>query len=160
MARTLTTTFKRSTSRVDNYEYPVFLVEINHDTFFDTIRLCDYIEDIESNGNTFTAIGMKVMLPSDTDNSSSLGATLTIDNVGRTLVNALEDSNGLPGAKVTLSQIILSEPDDIVMPITFNLVNITMDMTSVTGTLTKDDIANSKSVNLLYTPSSTPGLFK
>ncbi len=159
MPKTLTTRFKQSTSRVDNFDFPIFIVEINHSVFEDTVRFCGNNKDITSNGNIYTAIGMKVQVPSDSDDSADLGATITIDNVGHTLVAALELTGGLAGAKITLGQILLSDLDSVVMQATFNLVNITMNVTNVTGTLTRPDIANAKSVFMTYTQETSPGLF-
>jgi len=159
MPRELTSSFKQSTSRVDNFDFPVFIVEINHSSFITPVRLCDNNENITSNGNVYFAIGMNVQVPSDSDSSSDLGATITIDNVGRELVASLESTGGLIGAKITLGQILLSDPDSIMLSATFNLVNITMSLTSVTGTLTRPDISNTKSVQILYTSQTSPGLF-
>jgi len=159
MPKTLTTRFKQGTSRVDNFDFPIFIVEINHSSFGTPVRFCDNNENITSNSNVYTAIGMKVQVPSDSENSADLGATITIDNVGRTLVAALESTGGLAGATITLGQVLLSDLDSVMMSATFNLVNITMTLTSVTGTLTRPDISNSKSVYMIYTQETSPGLF-
>lgn len=159
MPKELTSLFKQSTSRVDNFDYPVFIVEINHSSFVTPVRFCDNNEDITSNDNVYTAIGMNVQVPSDSDSSSDLGATISIDNVGRVLVAALESTGGLVGAKITLGQILLSDINSIMLSATFNLVNITMSLTSVTGTLTRQDISNTKSVQMIYTQETSPGLF-
>ncbi len=159
MPRELTSSFKQSTSRVDNFDYPIFIVEINHSSFATPVRFCDNNEDITSNGNVYTAIGMKVEVPSDSDSTTEISATISIDNVGRTLVAALESTGGLVGAKITLGQILLSDLNSIMLSAKFNLVNITMSLTSVTGTLTRPDISNTKSVQIIYTQETSPGLF-
>jgi len=159
MPKTLTTSFKQSTSRVDNFDFPIFIVEINHSTFATPVRFCGNNKNILSNGNEYIAIGMKVQVPSDSDSSADLAATITIDNIGKTLVGPLESTGGLAGATITLGQILLSNLDSVVMQATFNLVNITMTVANVTGTLTRPDIANSKSVFMMYTQETSPGLF-
>ena len=159
MPRTLSDEFHRRAHSVENVDYAVNLLEIDHSELAEPIRLCDDNSDIVSNGSTYTAIAIDIQLPNDSDNSSNVNAKLSIDNIGKELVAWLETTGGGRGATAALSVILRSDPDNIEITYPLDVANINITQTKVTADLIFTDLINQSAVGMFYRPENTPGLY-
>lgn len=152
------TTARREVSKVNADNLPVSLLEIDHPDLTTPVRVINDRQDITFETNTYTAIGFSITLPSDLQKGLPT-ATLAIDNIGKELVQWLEDSNGGAGTTVRIIQVLRSDPSVAEFDITMELTNITVDPVLVTGQLGFDDLLNIPAVTLSYTPDVAPGVF-
>lgn len=112
-------------------------------------------------GTKYEAYPFEVILPNDTKSEiSSVG--LTIDNVDRLLVNMLRGENEPP--QLSLKIILASTADDVHPEIQVDdltLVGVDWNASSITGTLTVDDVLNQRfpSNGESYSPIQFEGLF-
>jgi hypothetical protein len=86
-------------------------------------------------------------------------ATLSIDNISRTLTRFFEQLQGGPDTQVRFMQILRSDPDVIEYDITLDLVNVSVSPYRITGTLSYDNLVNKQSVTSVYNKLTSPGLF-
>lgn len=136
----------------------LLLLEISHPDLVDPVRVVNNLEDVVSNGDTFTACAFNLVPPSDLAQGQPR-ATLTVDNVGKVLTSWIENSSGGEGATVRIMWILYSDPDTIEFEVTMYLYDVAMDMFRVTGTLAFEDWLNRPGVTLTYRPDTAPGIF-
>lgn len=121
------------------------------------IRLVSNSSDIVSNGETFTAIPMKLTLPTD-DGETARSFKIVIDNIMLDLIVLLRTVVGGVTAKVDM--ILASTPDVIQMSYeNLALSAITYDKTSITATFSLDNFLQIAMTSEQYTPSNFPGIF-
>lgn len=90
-------------------------------------------QPITSNGVTYQPFAFAIDLPSDREGRVT-GATLVIDNVDRTIVQAVRSINQAPTVSVVV--VLASDPDVIeVGPFEFALRNVSYDAETVRGDL-------------------------
>ena len=139
-------------------EQPVLLLEITHVDLATPVRVVNYSETITHNGNQFIALAYEITPPGDF--SAGLPrAQISIDNVGKDLVDWIENSNGGRGASARLIQVMPSDPNTIEWELTMNLENISMNAQRISAELAFDDVLNLPGVALTYRPDVAPGLF-
>ena len=113
--------------------------------------------DITSNGNLYVGFAFDFKLPDDADQPQQ--AVLTIDNVDRTIVDALRACGGDPPT-CALSVIIASAPDVIQFgPITLIFGDAKYDALQVQVTLIDDPLLGEPFPGDSFVPASFPGLF-
>ncbi len=159
MPRIFSDEFNRRANSVENVDFPVTIVEINHPELAVPIRLVDDNQDITSNGDLYIAIAMEITWPDDTDNSSNISSQLIIDNIGKELVSWLETAAGGEGATVTISAILRSDPDNIEYTHFLDTANIAITQFKVNISLIFPDTNNKSTVAIVYRPENTPPLF-
>ena len=86
------------------------LLEIDHPSLAAPIRVAGCTENVTSNGNLYIGYQFEVALPTD-KRGEPPRAEVTIDNVDRQIVEALDALEGPP--TVTIRVVRLSEPDVI-----------------------------------------------
>lgn len=157
MPRTYSSHFLESIGNTSG-EAPVYLLEIEHADLATPIRVVNDTQDLVSNGDTYIAFAFRVTLPDDLEGQLPR-ARLSIDNVGRELVQWLDSSGGGQGATVRIMQVMRDDPDTIEFEITLDLVNVSQNVIEVSGELGFEDTLNLSGVPIRYSPDVAPGLF-
>lgn len=155
---TYSTTAQKKINATGADELPVLLLEIDHPTFTQPVRVVNDGLDLTSNGELYVAMRVEASLP-DQQPGQMPRARLALDNVGRELVEPLEASNGGEGATVRMMQVLRSTPNVIEWEATLDLSNVEMSSMTVTGDLSYEDILNKPGVPMRYDPVTAPGLF-
>lgn len=158
MARNFTDNLKANLIRTSVNESPIVLLEITNPLITNPIRIVRDHKDVVSNGNTYTACMFDVSLPEEKDKEMP-SASISIDNVSRTLTRFFEQLQGGPDTSVRFIQILRSDPDTIEYDITLDLVNVIVTPYRVSGKLSYDNLANKQSVTRVYNKYTSPGLF-
>ena len=136
-------------------EVPLVLLTVDHDELDAPIRVCDNIEAITSNGNTFLALPFDVELPDDGERPGE--ARVRIDNVSRDIALVLRRISTPP--LVTIQVVLASQPDTIEYEITnLTLRDATYDLNYVSGFLRFEDLTT-EAVAEIITPQRFPALF-
>lgn len=143
---------------VSNDEMPLLLLEIDHADLVTPVRVVNDNQDVTFESNTYVALAFRATMPDDIAQKLPR-ASLSVDNVGKDLVQWLEDSAGGQGATCRMIQIMRSDPATVEWEITMDLSNVSMTMLAVNGVLSFDDLLNKPGVTLVYRPSVAPGLF-
>lgn len=139
-------------------EAPLLCLEITHGALSAPIRVVSDNQDLLSNGNTYTALAFRAMLPDDLEGQLPR-AQLVVDNVGRELVQWLEASNGGEGARVKMMQIRRADPDVVEWEIDLDLTNVKMTAREVSGQLGFEDLLSRPAVAKMYNSTTAPGLY-
>ena len=119
------------------------------------IDLVDNIEDVVFGSKTYIATALSVTLPTQQGIPTS---TLTLDGVGSTLGQIIDDNNGLDDAVVTLKQVMMSDTNVEQFSITLNLTNIVVTHNSILGKLGFDEIFNTPAFDKYYDSTTAPAL--
>ena len=158
MAKSHSAAYQRTINATSAEESPLILLEIDHSTFEQPIRVVNDNQDLISNGNTFVAMAFRCTLPDDREGQMP-SARISLDNVGAELVAPLENSNGGEGATVRIMEVLRSNPDVIEWEGTLDLKNVELSNMEVSGELGYEEILNRPAVLLTYRPDIAPGLF-
>lgn len=114
-------------------------------------------EDIVSNGNTYLASGFQYKPPSEGDSGVSAG-TLRIDNVDRSITDAIHQMTASPD--ITIVEILASDPDTAQSTLpAFKFFNIGWNKDTVEGSIGILDDQDEPSVSLNFTPKHAPALY-
>jgi len=151
------TRFNRVANAVSS-EAPLILLEINHPTLAEPVRIVNDVQDVISQGNNYIACPFRVALPDDQDQQYPQ-ARLQIDNVGRELTYWLEQSRGGDGATCRLVQVLRDYPDDWEADYLLNLTGLSVDQLTVSGTLSFTNPMDLPAVGMQYRPETVPELF-
>lgn len=135
-----------------------YLLEINHSALSEPIRLCVDTAPFIHLGKQYMPIAAHVSLPRD-EAGQVASATITLDNVNKTLARIVEDTHGLRGSTCNLMVVYRQTPDAIEYESNFDLTNIAMNKTSFTATLSYDKIMDRLSAPLTYRPPVFKALF-
>jgi len=149
---------RKEISKVNADNLPVSLLELNHPDLVTPIRVINDKADIVFETNTYTALGFNITLPTDLQKGLPR-ASLSIDNVGRELIQWLESSNGGAGTTVRVIQVLRSDPSTAEIDILMTLSNIKVTAAFISGELGFDDLLNVPAVTLIYSPEFAGGLF-
>jgi len=156
MARALTTPTLTQLFLQESSDPFLMLVTIQHPSY-PTIRLVNNNADISSRGNIYTALAMKIVLPTD-DGESIPKMQIALDNVPIELIDEFRSTT--TPANVTIEAILASIPDVVEISITdLALTAIQYDQRKISGTLTLNDFFNQRIPGELYSPQYYPGMF-
>lgn len=132
------------------------LVTISHSSFSD-IRLVNNTQNITSNGLLYTSFPIKIGLPVD-DGETARELTLTLDNVGLDLVDAIRTVTDPMDVKIEM--VLASIPDEVQISFTeLKIQTISYNKTGITARLFMDGFLNTEISGEKYVPSLYPGLF-
>lgn len=124
---------------------------------WETIRLVNNLEKITSRGQEFQPLAFQITLPGD-DGESVPTVGITLDNVDLGLMREFRMITDSPSIKLEL--IFASFPDVVEMEVNdLKLDNVTYDSGQIKGTLTFDNLLNTKIPSDTYTPKDFPGMF-
>jgi len=158
MARTYSLTARRQLHTTASDDPPLVLLEITHVDLPDPVRVVGDSQDLMSNGDLFVGLGFRVRLPDDTQGQQPR-AELSVDNVGRELMQWIEQSAGGRNAKVRFMQVLRSNPDNIEWEISMYLNNIKASVAEVSGELGFPRLLDVPAVQLRADPQTMPGIF-
>ena len=158
MARNYSTAFRGTVNSTSAREAPLLLLEITHPGLASPLRVVNDTQDLVSNANTYTALPFHARLPDDLEQGLPR-AELSIDNIGKELVQWLEASGGGQGASCRMMQVMRSAPNVIEFEITLDLTNLHMDSVQVSGTLGFENLLDRPACAWVYKPEIAPGLF-
>lgn len=149
--------FRERTSATSG-EAPVYLLEISHAQLAVPVRVVNDTQDLVSNGDTYIALAFRVNLPDDVERALPR-ARLSVDNVGRELVQWLDASAGGKGSKVRIMQVMRDTPDVVEADYTLDLLNVKQNAVEVSGELGYEDTLNAPAILASYRPDNAPGIF-
>lgn len=132
------------------------LVTLSHSSFAD-IRLVNNVDDVVSNGLTYTAFPFKLNLPKD-DGESNREMTIEFSNTGLDLITSIRSVTDPINVKIEM--VLASLPNSV--QLAFNELktsNISYDRNRVQAKLYMDSFLNSELTSEKYTPTLYPGLF-
>lgn len=158
MARGYSAAYKSTLAQVSAPEVGLILLVLVHSSLSEPVRIVNDVEDLISNGDTFIGLPFRCILPDDFDGQLPK-AQLTIDNVGKELMEWIETTSGGNGSIVTFSQVMRSRPDQIEWSITMNLYNVHVTMQDITAELGFENLFAKPAVKLKYRPDNSPGIF-
>ena len=144
MPREFSETFTAALMAQQSGLVALWLLTLEHDRLGAPIRLVNNTEDVQSRGNTYTALGFE-FIPADDREGPTRRARLELDNAGLALVPAIRTLQGSIG--VTAELAILTDADTT--PPSFDTVEIAFlpmrlrdvswDETRMWGTLADED---------------------
>lgn len=149
---------KINVNKLSANETPIVLLEITHPMISETIRLVHDNCDVVSNGETYVAMGFQIKRQSDVQGELPK-VTLTVQNVGRSLVKWVDISGGGKGAEIVAKIIRRSEPDVIeeAIPMQIERVNVTTML--ITFHLVVYNNLVRRGIKLIFNKELAPGLF-
>lgn len=132
------------------------LVTLSHGSF--VARLVNNSVDVTSNGQTFTALPMKIRLPVD-DGETARDFVLELDNVSLELLASMRSITGDIAVKIEL--ILASMPDVIQMSHEDLVIRaVTYNKQRISARVVLDSFLSVEVTSERYTPSSYPGMFQ
>lgn len=132
------------------------LITISHASF-DDIRLVNNTENITSNGLLYTSFPVKIGLPID-DGESARELTLSFDNVGLELIDAIRSVTDFMDVKIEM--VLASIPDEVQMSFEeLKIQTLSYNKSNITARLFMDGFLNTEISGEKYTPTLYPGLF-
>lgn len=158
MSRAYSSEYKSTLAQVSVQESPLILLEINHPDLPSPVRIVNDTVNLTSNGNLFIALPFRCSLPDDFENKTPK-ATISIDNVGKELVQVIESSDGLVGCTIRFMQVMPSRPNQIEWEITMNMFNTQINMREVTAELGFENLFAKPAISFQYRPENSIGLF-
>jgi hypothetical protein len=157
MARTLSTLARQAVFAQETKEVFLLLLTLDQATLPDPIRVANNTRDIVSGGETFVGYPFAITLPDEREDSIPQ-MTLRIDNVNRSIVQALRSITSSP--TIQLDVVLADSPDTLEASfVGFTLRRASYDAVIVEGALTLEDVLNQGFPKLAFTPSITPALF-
>lgn len=150
-------TFKGKAFARETDEAFILLLTLSHADLAEPIRVCSDSADVVSGGDTFTAFPFELLPPNDSDDSPPQ-ASLKIDNVDRSIVQAIRTITSPP---TLLMEIVLaSDPDTIEVTWNdFTLVDVEYDALVVAGNLVQEDFTVEPYPALTMNPADFPAIF-
>ena len=140
---------------------PIYALEITHPDVPDPVRMVADTIEHTIEGNVYPILGFRTTPPQDKENEIR-HATLEIDNVGRELVQWVEDSQGGRGAMMRVMRVITvpgSAASEITWEVTMSVGVAELTNETVRVTLSDEPIYDRPCVNLRHDPATSPGLF-
>ena len=158
MARSLAPTSLRALLAQETGEVMVMLATLAHPNWLNPVYVCSDILPVISNGRYFIGWRFDIQFPSD--NTGELPrAQAVIDNVDPIIGQQIQAIAGLSPIQVTIEIIRHATPDVIEVAYeNLKLRGVKVDDTSITGTLTYEDILN-EPLTATISPSTVPGVF-
>lgn len=144
-------------------EHPFVLLKIEH-SIATPLRLINDTQDFVFQGERYIAAGFRCVWVDDVEGQLPK-ASLQIDNTTNLFSRLFEQTAGMRGMKVTMTEALRSNPDLIERRIQLDVDTVSMTAEAVQLGLGFEDILNKSAINLTYRPPTTagargfPGLF-
>jgi hypothetical protein len=133
------------------------LFTFTHPSFSSDIRLVNNAEDIVSNGLTYIAYPISVVLPQD-DSETAREVSIQMDNIDLSIITELRQVTTPIEAR--LEMVLASDPDTIQLSLgELKLKNINYNVKNITATLMMDDFLGVGLSSEKYNPDNFPGIF-
>lgn len=157
MSRTLTSATLSAIYAQETDQVFIILLEIDHVSLVEPIRVAGNTENITSNGDLFIAYPFEISLPND-DVEDSAKIRLRIDNVDRSIIQSLRSIASPPTLKLMVVR--AEAPDTVEFQYeAFELRDAFYDALVIEGTLTLESFLFEPYPAEKFTPSDFPGLF-
>lgn len=167
MARTLTPAAWAAITAQETDEVVVVLLELTHSTLSTPIRVSSdnaelltsaQVYGTTSNSVEYVFFPFRFIMPDENEDSPPR-ASLVIDNIDRSIVQAVRNATGDP-INVSVKVVLASDPDTLIVgEIVFALKNVHYDATSVSGDLSFAPVLDEPYPEGMFGPSDFPGLF-
>lgn len=158
MSKDYSATWNRTTNALSADEFPLICLEIEHDDLLIPIRIVNDRQPITVQGDLYQEFAFNISLPDDPEQGLPQ-AQLSIDNIGRDLVEWLDIADWNKKATCRIIQVLRSAPNTIEWEITTDLHTVMIDSYTVQATLGFDHLLGTPGVAIYYTPITSPGLF-
>lgn len=159
MPKNFSDALKANLIRTTADESPLYLLTIDNTILSNPIRLVRDNCDIVSNGLTYTSCGFDLVIPDEKAKEASK-ASISINNISRTLTRYFEQLQGGGSNTTALIQIITrSTPDVVEVSYDMDLDNVTITKKTITANLTFDRVLQKRACNVIYDKFTSPGLF-
>ena len=149
---------KINVNKLSANESPIVLIEIDHPMIPETIRLVHDNCDVISNGETYMAMSFELKRQADVQGELPK-VSLTVQNVGRSLVKWIDMSGGGKGAQVTAKIIRRSDPDLVEESIPMGIERVTVTTLLVSFHLVVYNNLVRRGIKAVYNNITAPGLF-
>lgn len=150
--------YRRAAQQLAPADMPLILLELSHALLAEPLRYVGDVQDIVSNGKHFVACEFQFVWPDDQDQQAP-SAQLSIGNRGGAIGAFFERTRGGSGARLTVRQIMRSQPDFIEDELRVDLRNIEVTMASATGHLSYANILDKPGTAYVFRPETSPGIF-
>lgn len=158
MARDLSNRLRQQLFQPFRDEEIKVLLEINHSSFSAPLRFVSDVDDLVSNGETYTAFPFEINLPTDDENEP--GATVRIENVDDRIGTTLLNLNTDP-VTVDIKVVLRSTPDVIEAEWSeFELVDVEITGIFVSGRLVVRGQVLEPTPGRVLTSSISPVFFR
>jgi hypothetical protein len=158
MAQNYSDEYKSTLAAVSAPEAPLMLLEINHPELTSPIRVVNDTQSLTSNGNLYQDFAFRLIVPSDFENQLPK-ARISIDNVGKDLMQWIETSDGAAGATVKMSQVMRSRPDQIEWSITMQMFNVITNQKEISAELGYENLFSKPAILIQYRPETCAAIF-
>lgn len=149
---------KINVNKLNADETPIILIEITHPMISETIRIVQDNKSVVSNGFTYNAMAFKIDRQSDVQGELPK-VTLTVQNVGRSLVKWIDMSSGGKNAEVTAKIIRRSDPNIVEESIVLGIERTTVTTMSIVFSLVVYNNLVRRGIKYIYNNKTAPGLF-
>jgi hypothetical protein len=133
-----------------------YLLELSHASLATPLRFCTNNEKIARLGEDWFPTWFEITLPAETSEQQTK-ATITIENIDRTLVDALQTLDGPLDVKIYITP---SHDTSTIGPFRFKWRETDWDAQSIKGSLEPNDLLNELWPKDEFIPSKFPGLFR
>ena len=134
------------------------LLEITHPFISDTIRLVNDNKDLVSNSHNYLAMPFKIDRQSDVQNELPK-ITLTVQNVGRSLIKWIDSSGDGRNAVIKLLLVRRSTPNLIEESLDLGIASVNVSTRAVIFNLNIQNNLAKRSCRLVYDVEGAYGLF-
>jgi hypothetical protein len=140
----------------DSSNLPLVLLEIDHSSLSEPIRVCNNKVNIMSNGEDYIGFPFEIILP-DSKEDSPPTSKLRIDNVSREIGQAIRLISSPPS--VTIKVVRQETPDVIEAEFTgMSMTNVSYDAFSVEADLQFEDLTKEPYPYLTFSPALFRGI--
>lgn len=157
MTRSVSAAALKSIQDESTAEVWLVILDINHSSLSEPIRVVNNTEDIVHGGETYLAVPFRIKLPDETPDQLPR-VTLEMDNVERLITATIRNIRKPP--TVTLKVILADSPDTVeIGPFEFTVRNVRYDALVVQADLRLEDILSEPFPVHTFTPGTAPGMF-
>lgn len=160
MSRPLSSLMQRIVRAQETDEVFVALITIEHPSIIGgALRLVQDLQDLISNGHTYTMFPFRLILPEDADEGVA-EVMLSIDNVSQEVYATIKAIAPQSPPTISIDLVLRSQPDvvEFSLPL-LTLREVSADMLVIEGTLRGDEEDLNEFPRDSFTPQTTPGLF-
>lgn len=150
--------FKINVNKLNATEALLVLLEIRHPFLSQPIYLVNDNINILSNGHAYISMGFKIKRQSDVQGELPK-VSLTIPNVGRSLVKWIDSSGGATNAEMTVILVRRSDPNIIEESLDLGIESVSVTTENVVFSLIVQNNLTKKSMNFTYDQKHSQGLF-
>jgi hypothetical protein len=149
--------FKINVNKLNADEALLSLLEIEHPLVDDPIRLVNDSHDLVFQGNTYIAMPFNIQKHDDIQGELPR-ASLTISNIGRSMIKWIDASGGGKGAKIRVS-LVRRTSTDAEESLVFDIGTVNVTTQNVTFNLIIQNNLAKRAVRWIYDMNHARGLF-